>query len=201
VRARGRWLSVLAMLVAGASVSSGTRAAADILLGGAATRGFYDWEVLGGYERALPVRPLARGLTFPVRIEGHFATREGVTNLTLSTYGLAFYTIPGFEKVDFSPYVATGPGLHLQGAWTNLGDFGDVLVEDEASLKWHILVGSRLVAGKRADLYTEARYTAPSDYDFDYIAFGVRIHGPRPDTPAAPEPPDTSDTPPPPSGQ
>ena len=195
VRARGRWLSVLAMLMAGAIVSSGTRAAADVLLGGAATRGFYAWEVLGGYERALPVRPLAKGLTFPVRIEAHFATREGVTNLTLSTYGLAFYTIPGFEKVDFSPYVATGPGVHLQGAWTNLGDFGDVLTEFEDSIKWHILVGTRLVAGKHADLYTEARYTAPSDYDFDYIAFGVRFHGPRPEPSPAPQPPDTPPSP------
>jgi hypothetical protein len=162
-------------------VLSVTRAGADVLLGGAATRGFYDWEVLGGYERALPVRPLAKGLTFPVRIEAHFATREGVTNVTLSNYGLAFYTIPGFEKVDFSPYLATGPGVHLQGAWTNLGDFGDVLTEFETSLKWHVLVGSRLVAGKHVDLYTEARYTAPSDYDFDYIAFGIRFHGPRPE--------------------
>ncbi len=193
--ARGRVLIVLAILVGGASASIGTRAAADVLLGGAVTRGFFDWEVLGGYERALPVRPLAKGLTFPVRLEGHFATRDGVTNLALSTYGLAFYTIPGFEKVDFSPYVATGPGVHLQGAWTNLGDFGDVLTENEASLKWHILVGTRLVAGKRADLYTEARYTAPSDYDFDYLAFGVRIHGLRPEAPAPPPAPATSPPP------
>ena len=26
-------------------------------------------------------------------------------------------------------------------------------------------------------LFTEARYTLPSDYDFDYVALGLRFHG------------------------
>jgi hypothetical protein len=165
----------------------GAPARADVLIAGAATRGFFDWEGMAGYERGLPVHANIHGLTFPVRLEGHFATREGVTNMTFSTYLLAAYRIPGFDRVDFSPYVATGPALHLQGAWTNLGDFGDVLVEGETTVKWQLLVGSRLIAGERADLYTEARYTIPSEFDFDYIALGIRFHGPAPAPSPEPE--------------
>jgi hypothetical protein len=115
-------------------------ARADVLLGGTITRGFYSWEVMGGYEHDLPLTTQVSGLTFPVRVEAHFATRDGVTNMALSTYLLAFYRIPGFSKVDFGPYVATGPAFHLQGGWTNLGNYGDVLTKGEAVLKWQVLV-------------------------------------------------------------
>jgi hypothetical protein len=182
-----------ALLTTLASASS--PALADVLLAGAATRGFFDWEAMGGYERGLPLKHSVSGLTFPVRFEGHFATRNGVTNMALSTYLLAWYRIPGFSKVDFGPYVATGPALHLQGAYTNLGDYGDVVVEGESVLKWQILVGSRLIAGERTDLYTEARYTIPSEFDFDYVAVGVRFHG------RAPKPAPPPATPAPPAGQ
>jgi hypothetical protein len=181
---------VLAVLAALAiPISTPAPARADVLLAGAATRGFFDWEAMGGYERDLPLRAKVSGLTFPVRFEGHFATREGVTNMAFSSYLLATYQIPGFANVDFAPFVATGPALHLQGAWTNLGEFGDVLVEGESTLKWQFLVGSRLIAGEHADLYTEARYTVPSEFDFDYIAVGIRFHGPPAPPPAPSSPP------------
>jgi hypothetical protein len=186
-RAPAAALGLLCGLLLLIGVPLGARA--DVLIAGAATRGFFDWEAMAGYERGLPIVTKVKGLTFPLRFEGHFATREGVTNMTFSSYLLATYRIPGFEKVDFSPYLATGPALHLQGAWTNLGDFGDVLVEGETTVKWQALVGTRLIAGERADLYTEARYTIPSDYDFDYIAFGIRFHGRAPAAPSTPEPP------------
>jgi hypothetical protein len=149
---------------------------AEVLLGGTAPRGFFGWEILGGYERALPTRPVGTlPITFPVRIEGHFATRENVTNLVLSTYLLVNLVVPGFKDVDFGPYVATGPGVHLQGAWSDLREYGDVVVKSEAVTKWHILLGATLIDGERADLFVEGRYTKPSPHDFDYIAFGVRI--------------------------
>ena len=172
------------------ALAAGAPAHADVLFAGAATRGYFDWEAQGGYEHPLPVRETVSGLSFPIRLEGHFATREGVTNLALSSYLLAWYRIPGFSKVDFAPYVATGPAFHLQGAYTNLGDYGDVVVEGESVLKWQVLVGTRLIAGERTDLYTEARYTIPSEFDFDYVAIGLRFHGraPQPAPPPATPP-------------
>jgi len=186
--ARRRWWPAAGSALAAALAAGSLPAQADVLIAGAATRGFYDWEAMAGYERGLPVHHSVPGLTFPVRFEGHFATKNGVTNMALSSYLLAWYRIPGFSKVDFGPYVATGPALHLQGAYSNLGDFGDVLVEGQTALKWQFLVGSRLIAGERTDLYTEARYTIPSEFDFDYVAIGLRFHGPTP-KPSQPSPP------------
>ena len=186
------------------ALAAGAPAHADVLFAGAATRGYFDWEAQGGYEHPLPVRETVSGLSFPIRLEGHFATREGVTNLALSSYLLAWYRIPGFSKVDFAPYVATGPAFHLQGAYSDLGDYGDVLTQGESVLKWQFLVGSRLIAGERTDLYTEARYTIPSEFDFDYVAVGIRIHGRTPKPAPAPAPPPTQSPTPPvtsPSGQ
>ncbi len=169
----------LAIGLAGASPAS-----ADVLAAGAATRGFYDWEVMGGYEVALPIRnvPPSYHLDFPARVEGHFAYRDNVANVALSTYLLLRFVIPGFEGGAFSPWLATGPGAHVVGSWSSLGDFGDVLTDSRGALKWHAFVGARLIHGSKVDLYTEARYTLPSEYDFDYIAFGLRFHGAEDDT-------------------
>lgn len=166
----------LPLVVAGIALAAAAAPArADILAGAAAARGLFGWEALGGYER--PFHPRTDlPIDIPARVEGHFTTRDNLTNVVLSTYLLVRLDIPGFEKVDFGPYVATGPGLHLQGTWSDLKSFGDVLVEGETALKWHILVGATLVRGARADLVTEARYSKPGPYDFDYVSFGLRIH-------------------------
>lgn len=171
---RGRRL--LSAVTAGIAIAAAAATGrADVLAGGAATRGLFGWEALGGYERTFHLRT-DLPITIPARVEGHFTTRDNLTNVVLSTYLLVRLAIPGFEKVDFGPYVATGPGLHLQGTWSNLESFGDVLVEGATALKWHILVGATLVRGARADLITEARYSKPGPYDFDYVSFGLRIH-------------------------
>jgi hypothetical protein len=170
-------IPALALILFGASLLP-RAATADVLLGGTAPRGFFGWEAIGGYERPLPTRPVADPIDFPIRIEAHFATRDNVTNLALSTYLLARLRIPGFDKVDFGPYLATGPGLHIQGSWSDLQEFGGVVVEGKTVSKWHVLAGATLIRGERADLYVEGRYTKPGPYDFDYIAFGVLIHGP-----------------------
>jgi hypothetical protein len=152
-------------------------AAADVLLAGAAARGLFGWEAMGGYERVVGQELKEAPIDFPLRIEGHFATRDRVTNIVLSTYALAHLTIPGFKDSDFSPYVSTGPGFHIQGSYSDLGAVGDVLANGEAALKWHFLIGAILARGERLDVYTESRYTIPSSFDFDYIALGVRVHG------------------------
>jgi hypothetical protein len=164
---------------AGAQLLS-TAATADFLVAGAAARGVFGWEAIGGYEHLLASELSEVPVEFPLRIEGHFALRDRVTNVVLSTYALAHLTVPGFKDSDFGPYLATGPGLHVQGSWSDLGAFGDVLVKGETALKWHALAGATLVRGARADFYVESRYTKPSPYNFDYIALGVRLHAPDP---------------------
>ena len=151
-------------------------AAAEVLVAGAAARGLFGWEAIGGYERVVGKQLKEVPVDFPLRIEGHFATRDRVTNVVLSTYALARLLVPGFEKSDFNPYLATGPGFHIQGSYSDLGAFGDVLAKGEAALKWHVLAGAILARGARVDIYTEGRYTEPSPYHFDYIALGVRVH-------------------------
>jgi len=176
-------LGMLAALLAALAVlPAGARA--DFLVGGAATRGFFDWELNGGYEYVIPVRnmPPDVPLDFPARIEGHFAYRDQVTHIGLSVLGLVRFTVPGFENLGFGPYLATGPGVHILGSWASLDNFGDALTDSETTLKWHALAGARLVRGKTVDLYTEARYTLPSEYAFDMITFGLRFHGAAPDT-------------------
>lgn len=152
---------------------------ADFLAAGAATRGFFNWEVNGGYEHLIPVGviPPDFPLDVPARIEGHFAYRDNVTHIGLSVYTFLRFVVPGFEHTGFGPYLATGPGVHILGSWASLESFGDVLTDSEATLKWHALAGARLIRGRTVDLYTEARYTLPSDYDFDYVALGLRFHG------------------------
>jgi len=163
-------------------VPAGVRA--DFLIGGAATRGFFDWELNGGYEYVIPIRSMPQNipLDFPARIEGHFAYRDKVAHIGLSVLGLVRFTVPGFEDLGFGPYLATGPGVHLLGSWASLDNFGDVLTDSNATLKWHALAGARLVRGRTVDLYTEARYTLPSDYAFDMITIGLRFHGAADDT-------------------
>ena len=176
MKERRRLLLALAAAIAAAAIAvAAAPARADILAGGAATRGVFGWEALGGYERTFHLRA-GLPISIPARVEGHFTTRDNLTNVVLSNYLLLRLEIPGFDKVDFGPYVATGPGLHLQGTWSDLQSFGDVLVQGETALKWHILVGATLVRGARADLVTEARYSKPGPYDFDYVSFGLRIH-------------------------
>jgi hypothetical protein len=169
----------IAIAVAVALALVPARAHADFLVGGAATRGFFDWEVNGGYEHPLPIAGLPPDfpLDVPARIEGHFAYRDNVTHVGLSILTVLRFIVPGFEDNGFSPYLATGPGVHLLGSWASLGTFGDVITDSQATLKWHLLVGARLVRGRTVDLYTEARYTLPSEYDFDSITIGLRFHG------------------------
>lgn len=158
------------------TVSTGP-ATGEVLLAGAAARGLFGWEAIGGYERVLPWGKAEYPVDFPARIEGHFATRNRVTNLVLSNYLFARLLIPGFDESDFRPYLATGPGFHIQGSWTDLESFGGVLAEGETTLKWHLLAGATLVRGSRADVFAEGRYTKPGPYDFDYLAIGLRLHG------------------------
>lgn len=173
----GRGLGPIAVLaILGGSAPAPARA--DILLAGAAARGIFGWEAIGGYERVLPWKNPRIPLDFPARVEGHFATRNRVTNMVVSNYLLAHLVIPGFEESAFAPYLATGPGFHIQGVWSDLGAFGGVLTEGEATLKWHVLLGARLARGARTDVYAEGRYTKPGPFEFDYLAVGLRFHGP-----------------------
>jgi hypothetical protein len=169
------------ILLAGLLCLGARSSLADVLIGGAASRGFFGWEAIGGYERKLPTRPIGNlPLDFPLRAEGHFSTRDNVTNIVVSSYLFAHLTVPGFHDVDFGPYLATGVGGHIQGSWSDLREFGGVETESEAVVKWHALVGATLARRERVDLYVEGRYTEPSSFKFDYILFGLRIH-PAPD--------------------
>ncbi len=184
---RGRAARIAAALLAGITGSSAitpAMAGADILVAGAAARGFFGWDAIAGYERKLPVKniPEESPLDLPLRIEGHFAYKDNVTHIALSTYVLVRYVIPGFEENGFGPYLATGPGAHILGSWSNLESFGDVLSDAQATLKWHALVGARLARGRTFDLYTEARYTLPSEYTFDYVAVGIRFRAANDDS-------------------
>jgi hypothetical protein len=68
---RGPWLRRSITLIGLAiGLSGASPASADVLAAGAATRGFYDWEAMGGYEVALPIKnvPPSYHLDFPARI-------------------------------------------------------------------------------------------------------------------------------------
>jgi len=167
-------LVVLLMLACLAGAAAGGQ---EVHGGGAATRGFYSWGIVGGYA-VTPQLPVDFGVLEGVgRVDGFLAFRDNVTSITLSLVPTLRWTPPGFAGQQFQPYVAAGAGAHLQGAWSDLHEFGGVQTRAKWVAKWHAYFGATLVRGRLADLVVETRYTAPSDLTFDYLAFAVRWRG------------------------
>jgi hypothetical protein len=165
---------LLALIVCATETSAGP--AGEITAGVAATRGYFDWAATGGWAPLLydTSRPVP-SIDFPLRLDALFATRDNVTNLVGGLIPTVRWHVPGFEGNDFAPYVATGPGLHLQGTWSSLRQFGGVELRTETALKWHAFLGTSLARGERAQLVVEGRYSVPSKLTFDYVALALRV--------------------------
>ncbi|MGD8395735.1 MAG: hypothetical protein PVF43_09690 [Candidatus Eiseniibacteriota bacterium] len=178
IRCRYRCLvaATVLLFIGAARTSPAASPAGEITAGIAATRGYFDWAATGGWAPLLfEASRSIQSIDFPMRLEAVFATRENVTNLVGSVLPTLRWHVPGFEGNDFAPYIATGPGLHLQGTWSSLRQFGGVELQTATVLKWHAFVGASLARGERAQLVVESRYTVPSDIAFDYVALAVRI--------------------------
>jgi hypothetical protein len=173
-RCAGLWTLLVVLLATTAG-----HAEVEVPAGVAATRGYFEWAAIAGVAWIPPADRLPAGFDFPLRAEGLFSTKDNLTNLVLGLMPTMRWHIPGFEGNNFGPYLATGPGLHLQTAWSSLNEFGGAEVQNEATLKWHLFLGASLARGRRTDLIVETRYTAPSELTFDYLLVAFRFHSER----------------------
>ncbi len=174
-RARGH-APLLLLLVGLLGETQTANADSGFFFGGAATRGFFGWAASGGYAEEPLIAERGGILSAPIRLEGMFSSRENLANATISLIPTIRYTPPGFADNHFTPYITTGPGFHFQGTWSNLQEFGGVETEGQWTGKWHVFLGASLARGRTTELFAEARYTAPSELDFDYVMLALRFH-------------------------
>lgn len=134
------------------------------------------WKPRGYFPKLYAARievPLRVGQLQGVAVGGEIVlgSHENISATTLSAYVMVRHDILPPKSI-VSPYVAAGAGGHILRDRVTVPDVR-VLTKSETTVKGHAWAGVRLPGIDVLHPYVETRWTIPSDYVLDYIAFGV----------------------------
>lgn len=131
-------------------------------------RGFFPQLYAGRIET-----PLHVGQLQGVAVGGEIVlgSHENTSTTTLSAYVMVRHEVVLPVK-GLVPYVAAGAGGHVLRNRVTVPDVR-VLTKSDTAVKGHAWAGVRLPGIDVLHPYVETRWTVPSDYVLDYVAFGV----------------------------
>ncbi|MFH0778187.1 MAG: hypothetical protein V2A71_06100 [Candidatus Eisenbacteria bacterium] len=173
---------VLAAAILLAVLGSGNAYCSVAVSAGAAwTRGFYSHAGIAYADIPTLQGGLPEYLSPRARLGGHFSYRDAVGLLACSGSVLLQLKPPTpiAPSIGLYPYVAAGPSLTYAYSWADLEDFGNVS-KSEFSTTFSVFVGTEVFSTGTVSIFTEARYTIPSDFTFDYVMLGFRVRSPGP---------------------
>jgi opacity protein-like surface antigen len=169
----------LFLLILGLTVTTPSHAL-DFAAGVAFPRGFYE-NALGAQAEFSARTGLLPAYLSPVaRLSGYLASRDKVSLAVGSGSLLLQARAPEsvLKVLGFSPYVAAGPSLNYLYSWVDLEDFGTESNSD-FSATLSVFAGIEFFPASRVSIFGEARQTIPSEFTFDYVIVGLKLHGSR----------------------